>query len=650
MSDPLADTEVPDASSAPTLPSGGADARRVRNALMHRLFGDDVQASTLGRYELRRRLGAGGMGVVHAAWDPQLGREVALKVMSARATSKAEREAWLARLAREAQAMARISHPEVVEVYDVGRQDDQVFFAMELVEGTTLDRWLTRAPRTTEQILDVFDRIAAGVAAAHRAGLLHRDLKPQNVLIGDDGRVRVADFGLARAIETMSSPTSADESSAPASAVGPTAVTGAADREGSTDAGAVVGTPAYMSPEQYTGANVDVRTDVYAFCVSLFVALFGALPFDATSIQGQLVQKTAGTIRHAALSKICNVPQSPAAGERRRRRALLLRRHRVGADPPRMRVQVHPAIAQEADERLPRVLRQRHRQARGRRYRGHDRDSRCERLLKDFKRGTPADKQHVVRQRRQPGQQGPSDCLVHRVVTANVFPENDQLAGSTEERRPVKATRAREGLLRSPHSMRELEEQLGRHHGPSCHRRKVHLHGVNARFAAQPAAGGNEHVPREPAELQGDARIKRNLHHVARRVAQAGRNVKDVVTPLDDPLAQKEPGCQLRIVTRGAHGDTDCPAANADLQWFFDAQLVAPGAQTAIIEIENLGQGVRGAMGHARDHASSSSANTLVSSPSRAPQATYARMMLTLRRIGRRCGGGRMPAAGSQPA
>src|SRR5687767_3939443 len=115
MTDPHADTEAPFGHSAPTLPSGGEV--RVKGALMQRLFGDDASSITFGRYELRRRLGAGGMGVVHAAWDPQLGREVALKVMTARVRNEAEKNALLARLVREAKAMARISHPEVVEVY-----------------------------------------------------------------------------------------------------------------------------------------------------------------------------------------------------------------------------------------------------------------------------------------------------------------------------------------------------------------------------------------------------------------------------------------------------------------------------------------------------------------------------------------------------
>jgi tetratricopeptide (TPR) repeat protein len=293
MTDPLADTEAPLGHSAPTLPSGGAV--RAKGALMQRLFGDDAASITLGRYELRRRLGAGGMGVVHAAWDPQLGREVALKVMTSRVRNEAEKNTLLARLVREAKAMARISHPEVVEVYDVGRQGDQVYFTMELVEGTTLDRWLTLAPRTTDEILEVFDRIAAGLAAAHRAGLLHRDLKPQNVLIGNDGRVRVADFGLARAIESGEATPSNDELSS--SAEVETVEGNDTHRGDSTEAGLVVGTPAFMSPEQHTGADVDVRSDVYAWCVVLFTALFGALPFTASSIHGLFSQKMTGAVR-----------------------------------------------------------------------------------------------------------------------------------------------------------------------------------------------------------------------------------------------------------------------------------------------------------------------------------------------------------------
>jgi tetratricopeptide (TPR) repeat protein len=296
MSTPVADAEVTALPSLPGLASEDHEVRRARDDLMQRLFGDPATPVTWGRYELRRRVGAGGMGTVYAVWDPQLGREVALKVISGdgrRAGGASELS--LARLAREAQAMARINHPNVVPVYDVGRDDDQVYFTMELVQGASLDGWLARRHRTTDEILDVFDQIASGVAAAHRAGLLHRDLKPHNVLVGDDGRVRVADFGLARAVVASPLDTlQADDAWAVATGSGPdNAVTMSPEL---TDTGTTVGTPAYMSPEQHAGATLDARTDVYALSVALFVALFGALPFASDGAAGMYMRKAEGAI------------------------------------------------------------------------------------------------------------------------------------------------------------------------------------------------------------------------------------------------------------------------------------------------------------------------------------------------------------------
>lgn len=295
MSKPVADAEVTALRSMPGLASEDREVRRARDDLMQRLFGDPAAPVTWGRYELRRRVGAGGMGTVYAVWDPQLGREVALKVISGDRRGGVGAEISLARLAREAQAMARINHPNVVPVYDVGGDADQVYFTMELVQGGSLDRWLAARRRTTEEILDVFDQIAAGVAAAHEVGLLHRDLKPHNVLVGDDGRVRVADFGLARAV--IASPkamSQTDDAWSVATGSGSdNAVTVAPEL---TDAGTMVGTPAYMSPEQHIGAPLDERTDVYAYSVALFVALFGALPFAAVGAAGLYVRKADGAI------------------------------------------------------------------------------------------------------------------------------------------------------------------------------------------------------------------------------------------------------------------------------------------------------------------------------------------------------------------
>ncbi|HSA24558.1 MAG TPA: tetratricopeptide repeat protein, partial [Myxococcota bacterium] len=168
------------------------------------------------------------------------------------------------RLQREGQALARLSHPNVVPVFDVGAHEGQLFVAMEQVDGWTLERWLQAEPRTVGQILEVFEAAGQGLAAAHRAGLIHRDFKPANVMVGRDGRVRVTDFGLARLAE---GPEPAGQAPRPPA-------------EGAlTQTGAQLGTPAFMAPEQIRGEPVSAATDQFAFCVALYQALFGAHPF-----------------------------------------------------------------------------------------------------------------------------------------------------------------------------------------------------------------------------------------------------------------------------------------------------------------------------------------------------------------------------------
>src|ERR1044071_5723877 len=162
----------------------------------------------LGRYTIRRLIGAGGMGRVFAAVDPELGRAVAIKLIRAeRASSPSAR----ARLLREAQALARLHHPNVVTVYDVGTQDDEVFIAMELIEGSTLAEWIGAADRGWRKVLEAFLAAGRGLAAAHSAGIVHRDFKPSNVIVGPD-RVVVVDFGLARAGTDASDPEPASDS------------------------------------------------------------------------------------------------------------------------------------------------------------------------------------------------------------------------------------------------------------------------------------------------------------------------------------------------------------------------------------------------------------------------------------------------------
>jgi predicted Ser/Thr protein kinase len=229
--------------------------------------------ATLGRYRIERELGAGAIGAVYAAFDPDLERRIALKVLRQAAASDQARE----RLLREARAMARLAHPNVVTVYEVGTTAGRDFIAMELIHGETLADWLRAARRSPAAILDAFLAAGRGLAAAHAAGIVHRDFKPRNVLRRRDGRIAVTDFGLARDAEdgvplaledTLPSGTGSAPSSAP---------------RGLTVTGALLGTPAYMAPEQWRGDAVTPGTDQFAYCVALWEALSGERPYRGPS-------------------------------------------------------------------------------------------------------------------------------------------------------------------------------------------------------------------------------------------------------------------------------------------------------------------------------------------------------------------------------
>jgi len=245
------------------------------------------------------------MGVVYKAYDPELDRQVAVKVVRVRAKSDSAELRGRDRLLREAQALAQLSHPNVIAVYDVGTCDDDLYIAMELVEGTTLKKWLRERKHTRREALEVCMAAGRGLAAAHRARLAHRDFKPENVMVGGDGRVRVLDFGLARALDpdaTLLADTgdsSLGESGSDLLATGgdddPTTVrTRSASggmrleemqsgerrlREPLTEVGRVMGTPRYMSPEQHLGEEVDELSDQFSFCVVLYEVLYGKRPF-----------------------------------------------------------------------------------------------------------------------------------------------------------------------------------------------------------------------------------------------------------------------------------------------------------------------------------------------------------------------------------
>jgi len=231
------------------------------------------RGAVVGRYVVIDRAGEGGMGVVYKAYDPELERAVALKLLHAGPRGGEDAERRSARLLREAKALARLQHPHVVAVHDVGTFDGDVFLATEYVEGAPLKSWLLVEKPPVAEVLRVMIAAGEGLAAAHRAGLIHRDVKPGNLHVGKDGRVRVLDFGLARA--DISEEVTRDDilDGSPASS------------PGSLDApltrvGHVVGTPRYMAPEQHTGLAVDARSDQFSYCATLYESLYGESPFE----------------------------------------------------------------------------------------------------------------------------------------------------------------------------------------------------------------------------------------------------------------------------------------------------------------------------------------------------------------------------------
>jgi serine/threonine-protein kinase len=231
------------------------DCSECRGALSNLAKGD--APPQFGRYRIDTVLGSGGMGIVYRAWDPQLARPVAIKVVRRGGEDTQGR----ARLVREAQALARLSHPNVCHVYDVGTDGDEVWVAMELIDGVSLRQWADQT-RTRDELLDVLVGAANGIAAAHEAGLVHRDVKPENVLITRDGRAIVTDFGLARTEDRID----------------PNASTLSTDPH-LTATGAIAGTPAYIAPEQLTGDPIDARVDQFAWAVMAWEMLVGARPF-----------------------------------------------------------------------------------------------------------------------------------------------------------------------------------------------------------------------------------------------------------------------------------------------------------------------------------------------------------------------------------
>ncbi|MCH9687900.1 MAG: serine/threonine protein kinase, partial [Deltaproteobacteria bacterium] len=247
---------------------------------------DVSQDGRLGRFLVIRKLGEGAMGTVFTAYDEELDRRVAIKVLNRDSRDEDTR----ARLLREAQALAKLSHPNVVQVYEVGQSAGAVFIAMEFVAGQTLRTWMDAGPRPWAQTLAKFAEAGRGLAAAHDAGLIHRDFKPDNAIVGEDDRVRVLDFGLARAdgsgtpvLDELDNPLRLDDTG-PETALRSGSEQSARLSSTLTRTGARMGTPAYMAPEQYQAGTSDARTDQFSFCVALWEAVYGERPFRGGSL------------------------------------------------------------------------------------------------------------------------------------------------------------------------------------------------------------------------------------------------------------------------------------------------------------------------------------------------------------------------------
>jgi serine/threonine protein kinase len=256
-----------------------------------------LEASRIGHYRILRELGSGGMGIVYAAYDESLNRRVALKLLLRETSTTAQR------LRREAQAMARISHTNVVQIFEVGEHQEHLFVAMEYIEGVSLARWLAKESLTWFEIIEVFVRAGRGLQAAHEAGVVHRDFKPDNVMmkLADDGRplrVKVLDFGIAAADFSDGEPLSA------ASAEPELRESDLPSRL--TRAGALMGTPHYMSPEHFLGNATDPRSDQFSFAVALFEALYGQRPFEGADVEALRKAVLAGELRPAP--RIADVP------------------------------------------------------------------------------------------------------------------------------------------------------------------------------------------------------------------------------------------------------------------------------------------------------------------------------------------------------
>lgn len=246
------------------------DARHARDRLRAWVVGAEPSAPRVGRYIVLDKLGSGGMGTVYSAYDEELDRKIALKLLHQSSATQPEAQH---RLLREAQALARLSHPNLVQVFEVGRHEGQIYLAMELVAGKTMQTWVTEDAPSLREILRAWIDVGRALQVVHAGGLVHRDVKPTNVVMGEDGRARLVDFGLAREVGHISL-----NSESNAAVSSPAGRSGSRLAESVTQSRAVLGTPAYLAPEQRMGEPLGPAADQYSFCVSLYEALYGCRP------------------------------------------------------------------------------------------------------------------------------------------------------------------------------------------------------------------------------------------------------------------------------------------------------------------------------------------------------------------------------------
>jgi len=273
------------------------------------------RGTELGRYLILDLIGSGGMGLVYSAYDPELDRRIAIKVLRVKYWDDVGR----GRAMREAQTLARLAHPNVVQIFDVGAMGDQLFLAMELVQGKSLRDWLDAEPRSWRQVVKVLVEAGRGLAAAHDAGLVHRDVKPRNILVPDEGGARIVDFGVARGRRAPS--------------------------EGPEEE--LVGTPAYMAPEQRVG-QATIESDVFSFCLTAWEALYGYLPEPM-----ETSSTTAGT-RSSITERKRQRAHATEAPPRHVRRAL---RRGLSADPERRHPDVEALLRELAPAPAARAVR-----------------------------------------------------------------------------------------------------------------------------------------------------------------------------------------------------------------------------------------------------------------------------------------------------